>query len=133
MWDLWALYWVLILGGKHLKWQVFAPLILESSILQVAWHPFFFHKLSSPLPLFIFLFFHPFHSSLWYHACLLILVITCLYSSYVPSISAIYFHHHNHHIVFFSLPSKSEHSHLFNHLVKFVSSENLLWVLTLNC
>ena len=65
---------------------------------------------------------HPFHSSLRYHACLLILVITCLSSSYVPSISAIYFHHHNHHIVFFSLPSRSEPSRLLNHLVKFMSS-----------
>jgi len=73
---------------------------------------------------------HPFHSSLWYHVCLLILVITCLSSSYVPSISVIYFHHH---IVFFFVPSRSELSHFLNHLVKFVCSGNFLWVLTLNC
>ena len=87
-------------------------------------HPFLFLS---------FLLRHPFHSSLWYYVCLLILVITCLSSSCVPSILTIYFHHHNHHIVFFSLPFRSELSHLLNHLVKFMSSGDLLWVLTLNC
>jgi len=37
----------------------------------------------------------------------------------------------NHIIVLFSLPFRSEPSHLLNHLVKFVSNENILRVLTI--
>jgi len=78
LWDLGVLIVGLILSVWALQVATLSPLILDYLILQVARHPFFFHKLSSSPPLFIFLLRHPFHSSLLYHVCLLSLVITCL-------------------------------------------------------
>jgi len=71
LWDLRVLIVGLILSVRALHVATLSPLILEWLLLQVAWHPFFFHKLSSSLHLFVILLCHPFHSSLYYYACIL--------------------------------------------------------------
>ena len=52
---------------------------------------------------------------------------SCFYVSFhVHLIFAL--HHQSSYTCIFLLPSRSESSHLLNHLVKFVCSENLLWI-----
>ena len=99
----------------------------NSLTLQVVWFlaPFF----TSFLNLFIFFLFYLCH----FHSFLCFCVLPFLFGFHLVSFHCMFFnfapHHHQHHIiVFFFLPYRREPSHLLNHLVKFVSSNNLLWV-----
>jgi len=111
----------------HFKWQLFTTHLGSSHPSK--WHdPYVpFHKLSLiflflssitpsiiPFPFaylfFIFLFYHNLASS-----------ILCYFNFRTSSLSSPY-------IVFFPLSSRSEYSHLLNHLDKFMFSGNLLWV-----
>ena len=82
-------------------------------------HPFIFSLLCSS-------FAPPFIPLLYSHALLLILVFTLLSSPCIHLIpqAIIIFTIFG----FFSLPSRSELSHLLNHLVKFMSGDNLVRV-----
>ena len=132
----WVSYYLWVLSWVHnTSSDSSSPLILEYPLLQVVWQLLTIHKLSLISPSFLFFTMRHFHSLLW--VCVLLfpfsvfilfsfpfmLVNSCTSSS---SSSPPY-------IVFFSLPSISEPSHLLNHLVKFVSSGNLLWVCHHNC
>ena len=121
-----SLYWVLSWvqctssGGS-------APLILEASILPSGVNHLPLHKLSiSSFSLF-------FLSFLTHHLyCLLIVLSSFTFGLYCFFILFLVFnffqHHHLHTITVFSLLlSRREPSHLLNHLVKFVFSDNFLW------
>ena len=116
--------WVFV----HFKWRLFTTYLRVSSPSK--WHDSYFHKhllISSPL-CFSFLFLTPFFLT-FTHLCLAFFIILCLFSCLL----FLHLHHHNHHTCIFSLPSRSAPSHLLNHLVKFVSNENLLCAYHHNC
>jgi len=115
---------------RALKWRP-SHLSWKKTPLQVAWPTLFHHISFSFLHLFHF-FITPFIFVLLcsYFPPLSIRFPSCLYVSFhVHLISAL--HHQSPYTCIFPLPSRSEPSHLLNHLVKFVSNRDLLWVLTI--
>ena len=116
----------LILNAQHLKWQLFTTHIGDLSPLQVAWshfhhpkHLFPFHLLISPLHHFPFLLCSCISL---YHSVFSLLPFIFYVLHFYPSSSKSPYN------CALFLPSKSEPSHLLNHLVEFVSNGNLLWV-----
>jgi len=111
----------LILSALHFKWRLYTTHLGVS-------HPpsgvttSHLHKLSSSL--------HHFPSFLCitflHFLCHCVFFFLCVFHSHPSSYKSPY-------NCVFSLPSRSEPSHLLNHLVKFVSSGNLLWVSHHNC
>ena len=92
---------------------------LDSSKLEHTW----FNTLFTPSSFIFYLRLLPFHTCL--------LLIFKLFFFFICSLSVTLLHHLSPYNCLFSLPFWSEPSHLLNHLVKFVSSGNLLRVLTI--
>jgi len=93
------------------------PLILEYPILQMAWQPLIFICF-----LHFFSFFLPFLSATSLHSsCHCVFFFLCAFHFHSSSSKSPY-------NCVFSLPYRSEPSHLLNHSIKFVYSGNLLWV-----
>ena len=136
IWVIWVLSWVGNIpsggSGSYLGWVIPQVATLTSLILESLcskWRDFLsYHKVSSSLPFVIFIYvFLPFHI---HHFSLFNLFFTWLFF-FTCSLSLISLHHLSPYNCLFSLPLWSEPSHLLNHLVKFISSGNLLRVLTI--
>ena len=138
LWVIWFLSWVGNIAsgnsGSYLGWVISQVVALASLILESLcskWLDFLsYHKISSSLPFVIFIYvFLPFHI---HHFPLFNLFFT-LFFFFTCSLYLIPHHciicHLNY--CLFSFPFWSELSHLLNHLVKIVSSENLFRVLTI--
>jgi len=117
----------LILSALHFKWRLYTTHLGVSPPPSGMTTPNFFISFLHPFLFFLFTA-PPLILLLCYHAILLILVFTFYSSSSVHLFLQVVIIIILTIFVFLSLPFKSESSHLLNHLIKFDSSGNLLWV-----